>query len=108
MERLLKQPGRTAPLFAPEGVVHAARLPVPPHGRVLRLDRNRNDALVEMEPGIKSGYRGLILSFEQRGEYAKAIEQEVLSIQPGDPHIERRKRDADRLRRSLASGGERG
>jgi tetratricopeptide (TPR) repeat protein len=65
-------------------------------------------AALEMEPGIKSGYRGLILSFEQRGEYAKAIEQRVLSIQPGDPDVEQRKRDADRLRHALASGGERG
>ncbi len=65
-------------------------------------------AALEMEPGIASAYGGLILSFEQRGEYAKAIEQQVLSIQPGGPDIEQRKRDADRLRHALASGGERG
>jgi len=65
-------------------------------------------AALEMEPRIGSAYYGLLLSFEQRGEYAKAIEQRVLSIQPGDPDIEQRKRDADRLRRALASGGERG
>jgi tetratricopeptide (TPR) repeat protein len=65
-------------------------------------------AALEMEPRIRSAYFGLILSFEQRGEYAKAIEQGVLSIQPGDRDSEQRKRDADRLRRALASGGERG
>jgi len=65
-------------------------------------------AALEMEPGIASAYYGLILSFQQRGEYAKAIEQQVLSIPPGNPAIEQRKRDADRLRRALASGGERG
>jgi tetratricopeptide (TPR) repeat protein len=65
-------------------------------------------AALEMEPRIGSAYYGLLLSFEQRGEYAKAIEQRVLSIQPGDPDIEQRKRDADRLRRALSSGGERG
>lgn len=32
----------------------------------------------------------------------------MLSIQPGDPDVEQRKRDADRLRHALASGGERG
>ena len=53
-------------------------------------------AALEMEPAIACAYYGLILSFEQRGEYAKAIEQRVLSIQPGDPDVEQRKRAADR------------
>ena len=32
--------------FAQEGVVHALRLRMPPHGHAQWLDRNRNDALV--------------------------------------------------------------
>jgi TolB-like protein/DNA-binding winged helix-turn-helix (wHTH) protein/tetratricopeptide (TPR) repeat protein len=65
-------------------------------------------AALEMEPGIASAYGGLILSFEQRGEYEKAIEERVLSVQSGSPYLKRVKHDADRLQRALASGGERG
>jgi Tfp pilus assembly protein PilF len=65
-------------------------------------------AALEMEPGIASAYGGLILSFKQRGEYEKAIEERVLSVQPGNPYLKRVKHDADRLQRALASGGERG
>jgi hypothetical protein len=43
---LLKQQGLTAPLFALAGVVHALKLPTPPHGHVPWSDHNRNDALV--------------------------------------------------------------
>jgi tetratricopeptide (TPR) repeat protein len=57
-------------------------------------------AALEMESGIASAYYGLVLSFEQRREYEKAIQERLRSLQPG--------KRCGSLRRALASGGERG